>query len=423
MNEFAVLIPPRCGRREGRLYTMDGMTPVDRPAWPDQPDPGPHATQAADGSTPFDFFAPPTAPAPAAPVAPVAPAAPVAQQPPMPPVPPTPQAGGPAGFGAPSVPANPAVAPPMPTVPPQDPPTLELGAPIVSKPAVPAPAPAPALDSLPSGPESPLYVIGDVHGYLQDLLDGLHEQGLIDAEGHWSAGRSRLWFLGDFTDRGPDGIGVIDLVMRLAAEAAADGGYCRALMGNHELLLLGADRYGEEPVHSSAGTASFLAAWRLNGGQPHDMERLEDHHVAWLSRLPAMTVEDGHLLIHSDTTAYLEYGDSVVAVNDAIRGVLNRGDSDEWWDCFRRMTKRFAFRGEGGAEAARELLGAFGGHRIVHGHSPIPYLLGEASTEDGHSGVQVTGPHVYADDLAVAMDGGVTMEGEGKLLIARLPLA
>nr|WP_042459453.1 metallophosphoesterase family protein [Streptacidiphilus jiangxiensis] len=327
----------------------------------------------------------------------------------------------PVGFGAPTVPATPAVAPPMPAVPPQDPPTLELGAPLVPG-VVPAPAPAPALDSLPSGPEGPLYVIGDVHGYLQDLLDGLHAQGLIDAEGHWSAGRSRLWFLGDFTDRGPDGIGVIDLVMRLAAEAAADGGYCRALMGNHELLLLGADRYGEEPVHSSAGTASFLAAWRLNGGQPHDMERLEDHHVAWLSRLPAMAIEDDHLLVHSDTTAYLEYGDSVDGVNDAIREVLGHGDADEWWDCFRRMTKRFAFRGEGGPEAARELLAAFGGHRIVHGHSPIPYLLGEAPTEDGHSGVQVSGPHVYADDLAVAMDGGVTMEGEGRLLIARLPL-
>ncbi|MBF9068107.1 metallophosphoesterase [Streptacidiphilus sp. NEAU-YB345] len=311
---------------------------------------------------------------------------------------------------------------------PQDPPTLELGAPIqpnarvIPAPAVPVPADATLVDGFQSAPEGPLYVVGDVHGYLQELLDGLHAQGLIDSEGRWSAGRSRLWFLGDFTDRGPDGIGVIETVMRLAAEAAAVGGYCRALMGNHELLLLGADRYGDEPVQSSAGTASFLAAWRLNGGQPTDMERLEDHHVAWLSRLPAMSVEDGHLLVHSDTTAYLEYGDSVDAVNDAVHEVLNHGDADEWWDCFRRLTKRFAFRGDNGAQSARELLDVYGGHRVVHGHSPIPYLLGDAPSEDGHSGIQVTGPHVYADELAVAMDGGVTMEGEGRLLIARLPL-
>jgi hypothetical protein len=33
---------------------------------------------------------------------------------------------------------------------------------------------------------------------------------------------------------------------------------------------------------------------------------------------------------------------------------------------------------------------------------------------------EVTGPHLYADGLAVAMDGGVTMDG--KLLVTRLPL-
>ncbi|WP_370091692.1 metallophosphoesterase [Streptacidiphilus sp. MAP12-20] len=381
------------------------MTPVDRPAWPDQPDPGPHATQAADGSTSFDFFTPP----------PVATAAPVVPAPPV----------------MPAISAMPvaAVAPlstqAMAAAARLDPPTLELGPPIPAEPDASAVehGPATLVDGVQPPPEGPLFVIGDVHGYLRELVDGLHAQGLIDAEGHWCAGRARVWFLGDFTDRGPDGIGVIDLVMRLAAEAAATGGYCRALMGNHELLLLGADRYGDDPVQSSAGTASFLAAWRLNGGQPTDMERLEDHHVAWLSRLPAMSVEDDHLLVHSDTTAYLEYGDSVDAVNDAVHEVLQHGDADEWWDCFRRMTKRFAFRGESGPQAARELLATFGGHRIVHGHSPIPYLLGDAASEEGRSGVQVTGPHVYAEELAVAMDGGVTMEGEGRLLIARLPLS
>ena len=282
----------------------------------------------------------------------------------------------------------------------------------------------PASAAVPQQTEGPgpLFVVGDVHGYLDELVAALREKGLIDATGSWCAGTARLWFLGDFTDRGPDGIGVIDLVMQLAAEAAASGGYCRALMGNHELLLLGADRYGDEAVQSSAGTASFLAAWRLNGGQPTDMERLEDHHVAWLTRLPAIAIEDDHLLVHSDTTAYLEYGDSVDAVNDAIHEVLNRGDGDEWWDCFRRLTKRFAFRGDTGPASVHELLDAFGGSRVVHGHSPIPYLLGDAPSEDGHPGKRVTGPHVYADDLAVAMDGGVTMEGEGRLLIARLPL-
>ncbi|MGW7450219.1 metallophosphoesterase [Streptomyces sp. NPDC054787] len=282
---------------------------------------------------------------------------------------------------------------------------------------VPQDAPAAA------GP-GPLYVVGDVHGYLDELVAELQAQGLIDAERRWSAGNARLWFLGDFTDRGPDGIGVIDLVMRLSAEAAAAGGYCKALMGNHELLLIGAKRFGDTPVVSGAGTATFQAAWLLNGGQRTDMERLQDVHLQWMSRLDAAVLEEGHLLLHSDTTAYLDYGDSIEDVNDTIHELLNRGDADITWDLFRKFTKRFAFRDEdSGPQAVRELLDTYGGTRVVHGHSPIPYLLGEVGTEDGDEsrGPAVDGPHVYAEGLAIAMDGGVTMAG--KLLVVQLPLS
>ncbi|WP_372482350.1 metallophosphoesterase [Streptomyces bambusae] len=270
----------------------------------------------------------------------------------------------------------------------------------------------------------PLYVVGDVHGYLDELVAELRAQGLIDADGCWSAGNARLWFLGDFTDRGPDGIGVIDLVMRLSAEAAASGGYCKALMGNHELLLIGAKRFGDTPVASGAGTATFQAAWLLNGGQRTDMERLQDVHLQWMSRLDAAALEDGHLLLHSDTTAYLDYGSSIEDVNDKIHELLNLNDANETWDLFRKFTRRFAFRDEEtGPEAVRELLGTYGGSRVVHGHSPIPYLLGEVGAEDsdGEGGPVVEGPHVYAGGLAIAMDGGVTMAG--KLLVVQLPLS
>ncbi|MBQ1091807.1 serine/threonine protein phosphatase [Streptomyces sp. B93] len=282
------------------------------------------------------------------------------------------------------------------------------------------PAPAPAAQ--PGTGPGPLYVVGDVHGYLDELLAALREKGLIDAAGQWCAGTARLWFLGDFTDRGPDGIGVIDLVMRLSAEAAAAGGYCKALMGNHELLLIGAKRFGDTPVNSGAGTATFQAAWLLNGGQKTDMDRLQDHHLQWMARLDAIEEVEGHLLVHSDTTAYLDYGRSIEEVNDTVRETLTRNDADEVWDLFRKFTKRFSFRDEGGADAVRSLLDTYGGTRIVHGHSPIPYLLGEVGSEDGDddSGPVVEGPHVYADGLAIAMDGGVTMAG--KLLVQQLPL-
>ncbi|MFH8991960.1 metallophosphoesterase [Streptomyces sp. NPDC017940] len=300
----------------------------------------------------------------------------------------------------------------------RDLPVINRGDTLVEVREMPEPPPAPEGDGL-----GPLYVVGDVHGYLDELLAALAAEGLIDADGTWSAGNTRLWFLGDFTDRGPDGIGVIDLVMRLSAEAAAAGGYCKALMGNHELLLIGAKKFGDTPVNSGAGTATFQAAWLLNGGQRADMERLEDHHLQWMARLDAIEEEDGHLLVHSDTTAYLDYGDSIEEVNDTIREALTRNDADEYWDLFRKFTKRFAFRDDSGPTAVRELLDVYGGSRIVHGHSPIPYLLGEVGSEydgDDDGRPVIEGPHVYADGLAIAMDGGVTMAG--KLLVCQLPL-
>lgn len=387
-----------------------------------------------------------TAVAPAPPVPPAAPVPPVPVDPPVPPLPPA----------APAFPA--AAAPPLPPAPPVAPAsTPTTPAPPVAE-AAPSDHPGNAIprDEIPEGytpterdlpvigPGStvqvrvdpvespgtqdglgPLFVVGDVHGYLDELVAALAAQGLIDSAGNWAAGNTRLWFLGDFTDRRPDGVGVIDLVMRLSAEAAAAGGYCKALMGNHELLLLGARRFGDTPVNSGAGTATFQAAWLLNGGQKVDMERLQDVHLQWMSRLDALVAEDGHLLMHSDTTAYLDYGTTIEDVNDNVRAILTRNDADECWDIFRKLTKRFAFRDNGGPEAARELLAAYGGGRIVHGHSPIPYLLGDVGTEDASdgedsSGPVVDGPHVYADGLAVAMDGGVTMAG--KLLVVRLPL-
>lgn len=287
------------------------------------------------------------------------------------------------------------------------------------------PAPAPGGSS--RGPDGPLYVVGDVHGHLDELRAALMAQGLIDAEDHWTAGNARLWFLGDFTDRGPDGVGVIDLVMQLSAEAAAAGGYCKALLGNHELLIIGAKRFGDTPINSGAGTASFQAAWLLNGGQRTDMERLQEHHVQWMARLDSMAEADGHLLVHSDTTAYLDYGRTIEDVNETVTTAVQRHDAEETWELFRKFTKRFAFRDENGAHAARELLDTYGGQRLVHGHSPIPYLLGDPSGDEAaglpgeDAAPRVKGPHVYADGLVIAMDGGVTMAE--KLLVARLPLA
>ena len=260
--------------------------------------------------------------------------------------------------------------------------------------------------------------VGDVHGCVAPLREALYRAGFIDERERWIGEDARLWFLGDLTDRGPDGIGVLDLVMSLQAQAADHGGEVGCLLGNHELMLLAAHlpegrklrlmQSGDDDVH-----ALFRERWFGNGGKDADSSQLTDAHLEWIAKLPAMALTaDGHLLVHADTVGYLEFGESVEAVNEGIAALLSDPvDVEEIDRLTHLMTKRFAFASDDGI-AAREFLRTFGGRQLVHGHSPIPLLLGI----EPHA---VTGPLVYAGGYAVNLDTGLFLGGP--CLVCGLP--
>jgi hypothetical protein len=259
------------------------------------------------------------------------------------------------------------------------------------------------------------YAVSDIHGHPERLADALQTAGLTDAEGNWSGQDVRLWFLGDFFDRGPDGIGVLTLVRRLAAQAADSTGEVRVLLGNHEILALGMRMFGDTFVpHDGITLRSFERSWALNGGQDRDQELLTDDDVAWLIEQPMLGLDADHLLMHSDTEEYLEWGDSIDEINEAARVDLHSGDIGVWWEVWRRMTSRYAFRGEHGPALAAELLNRLGGRRIVHGHSIVADQLGIDPE-------YLTGPLLYADGLVLGIDGGV-FDGGPCLLVKLLPV-
>lgn len=96
---------------------------------------------------------------------------------------------------------------------------------------------------------APTHVVGDLHGHLEVLKRLLRDAGLLSDGGRcdngWCGVGARLLFLGDFFNRGPDGLGCLELFMQLQREATAAGGWVEALVGNHDLLLLAAHRFGE----------------------------------------------------------------------------------------------------------------------------------------------------------------------------------
>jgi serine/threonine protein phosphatase 1 len=123
-------------------------------------------------------------------------------------------------------------------------------------------------------PDTRLYAIGDIHG-CAELLDVLHQKIRADAA-RAAESRKMVIYLGDYIDRGPDSVGVVERVRR----GPGEGFECIRLKGNHEDMLL---RFlvGEESGEM----------WLFNGGGP----TLESYGVArgvGKMTLPLLDLED-----------------------------------------------------------------------------------------------------------------------------------
>jgi len=255
----------------------------------------------------------------------------------------------------------------------------------------------------------PVFIVGDVHGHLEQLLRLLHNAGLVN-NGRWSGADAQLWLMGDYVDRGPNGLEVIELVMQLQHEAAAAGGSVGALLGNHELFLLAVQRFGEQPT---SWGSTYRSDWLRNGGVVADLEGLTPKHIAWLSELPGMTSIEERLLIHADATFYEHYGRSVADVNNSFQRILASNDVDAWDQLIEDFCQRRAFthahvrRVDPAAQfLATQFLNVFGGRQIIHGHTPIPGITKTAPEA-------ITEPLIYASGLCVNVDGGIYQGGPG----------
>lgn len=216
----------------------------------------------------------------------------------------------------------------------------------------------------------PVLIVGDVHGDLERLFGAIAP---------YPADRWQTIFLGDLVDGGPFGVG--------ALRYARDRPNSLVLLGNHEVLMLGAlrDRAQRRPgVH----------AWLGAGGQPHDLEELasDDALQAWLGRRPAMVMlEDRTLVQHCDSD---ELGalipandpDPIRTINEEVCRLLQAGDTDPLVET---MTSRGVFRRQ--PLRLQAWLRRTGARRVVHGHTPH---------RNRH-------PDVYAEGRAICFDGGM----------------
>jgi serine/threonine protein phosphatase 1 len=137
-----------------------------------------------------------------------------------------------------------------------------------------------------------IFAIGDIHG-CADKLRLLLERIPFDA------GRDTLVCLGDYLDRGPDVKGVFDQLCRLRAE----GVQLKALMGNHEYLLLEYHRSQDAallPYLRRLGMEKTLASY---GGaslaQLGDLAFMPREHRDFLASLLPYWETDEYIFVHA----------------------------------------------------------------------------------------------------------------------------
>lgn len=246
--------------------------------------------------------------------------------------------------------------------------------------------------------DTTVYIVGDIHGQLERLTELLRAEGLISSDGAWTGGGAHLWLMGDFLDRGPHGIEALDFVMRLQQEAIEAGGQVDSLLGNHDLLTLGALRF----------RGLFLINHQRNGGDVNDLKRMTTDHAKWLAARPAMARIGFNLLAHADTDAYLRYGRTVTQVNRRINQLLAAPDEHEWDALLEAISERHAFdeTTDRGSQRIVPFLVTFGAKRLIHGHTPISYVSGQPASE-------ISQPWIYCQERCVNVDAGLYMGAPG----------
>ena len=72
-------------------------------------------------------------------------------------------------------------------------------------------------------------IIGDIHGYYDELVSLLEKLGYQKRDGCWQHTERQALFIGDYIDRGPGQRNVIELIRTMVEKGSA-----QAIMGNHE---------------------------------------------------------------------------------------------------------------------------------------------------------------------------------------------
>jgi len=162
-----------------------------------------------------------------------------------------------------------------------------------------------------------LDIIGDIHGLFNEIEMFVKELGykITDTSITHKEGR-KLAFLGDFIDRGPDSIQVIEFIMK----AVNSGHY--AIVGNHEAKLIKSYdmvKKGESIKGGHAGKITLVNLMKRK-------EKSQDRIISFLKNLPFYYLYKNNILAHANI-AYAN--PSELLKTNCIYGSTRRGKEED----------------------------------------------------------------------------------------------
>src|SRR5450830_2189872 len=151
-----------------------------------------------------------------------------------------------------------------------------------------------------------IYAIGDLQGCGQQLQNLLELIGKI-------ASNTKLRFVGDLVNRGPQSLASLRQIRSLGKRA-------EAVLGNHDLHLLAVSQ-GIRPLHATDTLQDILEA--------PDRDELID----WLRHRPLALFEQGHLLFHAGVFPQWDAAKTMALAHE-VETMLRGPD---WIDFLRHM--------------------------------------------------------------------------------------
>lgn len=225
-----------------------------------------------------------------------------------------------------------------------------------------------------------VFVIGDLHGQYDTLVEILRISGITDQDLNWAYGDGHLVITGDLFDRGDKVTESLWLVYKLEHQARKQGGYVHFILGTHEIMNLTDDMSYHAPKYwffsryFDINYSQFLTPSSVLG--------------EWLRSKNTLLRINDILFVHGGISSQvLSLQLSIDSVNQIIRSFLNlvfdKANQENlnvllftfgpFW--YRGYFKNGHLPAESTQEQINRILEFYNVSYIVVAHTDVPYIV------------------------------------------------